>query len=1024
MDNTADQCPGGSAGKFQRLADEESSGPGPRIRKIPSKDSYEYSAPPYQASGLVPFDGGGPAPQPLTVRRWSSSKRKSSVSDAIGEPMHPVAGLDPRDSNSTRRHSEDTQVRFALALPNQAEGHEVQFRDDSKPDDGVRSSPSCHRRSSAGLGVVSCDGSSQGGGSTRVSFGADSPDSVPSSLRPPQSDPMSCGAEHGVKFSEETKPGPSLGRTPSIQRKGTPGLALMSGLADVASEFSDHSGGQEGMSLSTQYAPSYADPIAGDGARADKRAMFRDNPTGDGSTKARGVQFIEENCSGPSLQRSASAIQRKATPGLALMSDLADMAEHGAEHSVHFSPDTNTGASLQKSNSLLRKGTPGIALMSDLADMAADIKDGGELEMQTPSAVQFTPDTKSGPSFGRTTSIQRKGTPGVSLMSDMADIAAEVQNDGWADDSVPMKSSGSVQFSADTQLSARSLQRSGSSIQRRATPGVALMSDLADLACADQDMASDHDDNHSNRPGVKFSQETKSGPNLGRSGSSIRRTGTPGVALLSDAADIATDIQDRAAEDICGQSPGVSFSEGTKTGPTGSTIQRKWTPGMGLMSGLADITSELSGTAGTAATSCGGVHFAEDVKPGPSLQRINSAIQRKGTPGVALMSNMADIAAEYEEDSNVDMRGFPAVHFSAGTKQEPAFGRVPSIQRKGTPGAGLMSDIADMAADLQSGEECSMGDDHSVRFSDNTNFEPSLQRSTSSIQRKGTPGVALMSDLADMADEMIGEAGDELMADRAGVRFTADTKSEPAFGRTPSVQRRATPGCGLGPDLHDLPEEADETMAAVRFSAGTKSGPSLNRGPSIQRKSTPGCGLMSDLADIASEEQGAAAMNMPIAPQPLASGQNNLPQRLFTKMKSASRVDYTPPDERIRKPRFSLTSDPLVHPPDLGEVGEELSAIFGRPSAAEARSPSIVAPVARRLTTTSATQETDDSLDIMPRMMSDTSNLTTGGRFLNRNPSLTRPRPAPVNPSEDTSMEGLTAAMAELGHPALLQRQT
>mmetsp|Transcript_36607 Transcript_36607/g.103362 ORF Transcript_36607/g.103362 Transcript_36607/m.103362 type:complete len:1011 (+) Transcript_36607:187-3219(+) len=1003
---TAEQDRCGSAGKFQRLADSEcAAGSGPRIRKVPSKDTYEYNAPPIVAGVSFPGEDAAPGPpHAATFLRSSSSKRKISASDVTGESSAPPAPAGSETSDpSAQPLTEDTEVQFGMDLSGKPEPHGVHFHEDTKSEDGFRQGLSLQRKGTPGVVLVSpasksCDGSSQGPASTRVSFGPDSPDSGAGSCWPLTDCASSGSGGSAVKFSEDTKPGPSFGRVPSIQRKGTPGLALMSDLADAAAEFGGD--GEEDGGMSVHFAKG---PLS-EKKTSEKRTMFRDEPPEAEPTRGpTGVHFMEEPQSGPRLQRSASAIQRKATPGLALMPDLAVPEE---ENSVHFKLGTKATLSPEKSSScLLRKGTPGVALMSDLADMAAEMEDSSDSELQTPSsAVQFTPDTKPGPSFNRSASIQRKGTPGVALMSDMADIAAEIESEELAKGP---RSPASVHFSRDTPSDAsRCLQRSGSSIERKATPGLALMSDLADFASGgDHDMDSDEDP-HGQAAGVKFSEDTNPGPALGRSASSIRRTATPGVALLSGAADIAAEIGGAAAPQ---GSSGVSFSEGTKLGPTTSGIQRKGTPGAGLMSDLADIAADVGAEAKEMADcDADGVRFAADVKPGPSLNRQSSSIQRKGTPGVALMSDLADAAAEWQQDGGTeDMPTVLAVRFSEDTKLEPAFGRAPSIQRKGTPGAGLLSDLTDMAADLQGGPG------PAVHFSDGTDFEPSVQRSGSSIERKGTPGVALMSELADIAaeEEEDDNGDDEEMADRgcSGVRFCAGTKSEPAFGRTPSIQRRATPACGLGPDVDPMEEEEEQKGGhggGVRFSEGTKLSPSLARGPSIQRKGTLGCGLMPARADMAAEED-------PFAEPPSPPQQQNPPARRFMKMASASRVDYTPHD--LRKPRFSLTSDPLVRPPDLGQVGAELSAIFSRPSAPAAASPSLVAPVARRFSTQA---ESEEPLEVLPRMLSDSSAIMRG--TLGRSRSLGRSSlPAMVHTSNDSNMEGLTAAMAELGHPEM-----
>ena len=791
-------------------------------------------------------------------------------------------------------------------------GTSVRFSEDTKSTPGLGPSPSIRRKGTPGVGLMS----------DLADIAAEVNES---DERRGMQTPETVG---GVRFSEGTKAGPSLGRAPSIQRKGTPGAGLMSNLADMAADIQG-SGGD--------------DPFAED-----------DN---DMRTPVGGVRFSEDTKAGPSLGRAPS-IQRKGTPGVGLMSNLADMAAdiqgsggddpfaedddddmHTPVGGVRFSEETKAGPSLGRAPSIQRKGTPGVGLMSNLADMAAEVQGSGgdspfaeddDDDMRTPvGGVRFSEGTKAGPSLGRAPSIQRKGTPGAGLMSNLADMAAEVQGSGgdspFAADEDDMRTPvGGVRFSEGTKAGP-SLGRAPS-IQRKGTPGAGLMSNLADMAAdiqgsgGDDPFAEDDDDDmHTPVGGVRFSEETKAGPSLGRA-PSIQRKGTPGVGLMSNLADMAAEVQGSGGDDPFAEDDdddmhtpvgGVRFSEGTKAGPSlgrAPSIQRKGTPGIGLMSNLADMAVEVQGSGGDCPfvdadddmrTPVGGVRFSEGTNAGPSLGRAPS-IQRKGTPGAGLMSNLADMAAEVqgsggdspfaadEDDMRTPVGG---VRFSEGTKAGPSLGRAPSIQRKGTPGAGLMSNLADMAADIQGsgGDDPFAEDDDDdmhtpvggVRFSEETKAGPSLGRAPS-IQRKGTPGVGLMSNLADMAAEVQGSGGDDPFAEDddddmhtpvGGVRFSEGTKAGPSLGRAPSIQRKGTPGIGLMSNLADMAVEvqgsggdcpfvdADDDMrtpvGGVRFSEGTNAGPSLGRAPSIQRKGTPGAGLMSNLSDMAADIQGS-----------------------------------------------------------------------------------------------------------------------------------------------------------------------
>eukprot|EP00951_Prasinocladus_malaysianus_P031610 scaffold303770_cov41-Prasinocladus_malaysianus.AAC.1 len=72
------------------------------------------------------------------------------------------------------------------------------------------------------------------------------------------------------------------------------------------------------------------------------------------------------------------------------------MASEQPRSAVKFTEDTKAGPRLGKAPSIQRKGTPGVALMSDTAeDMAEEMVDRRE------SSVSFSEDTKAGPSFGR-----------------------------------------------------------------------------------------------------------------------------------------------------------------------------------------------------------------------------------------------------------------------------------------------------------------------------------------------------------------------------------------------------------------------------------------------------------------------------------------------------------------------------------------------------------------------------------------------------------------------------------------------
>ena len=924
----------GAVGKFQRLAVEEQGAEGCRsYSRNPSSDGY-LNPPLSDPSGS----------------KGLRTKRKSDEADFLQPYLDNQGGASSSGGIPRYRHSfnggdlEPRSVGFAdqpdADLPLDTSFRNLTARSRSEPmGQGVHYQDLCDTVVSEEVRVYFSEGTKSGTslvkstsiqrkGTPGVSLMANLADMAAEVQDGTGCDPFDGDADMqpgtSVRFSEDTKSTPGLGPSPSIRRKGTPGVGLMSDLADIAAEVNESD---------------------------ERRGMQTPETVG-------GVRFSEGTKAGPSLGRAPS-IQRKGTPGAGLMSNLADMAadiqgsggdDPFAEDDndmrtpvggVRFSEDTKAGPSLGRAPSIQRKGTPGVGLMSNLADMAADIQGSGgddpfaeddDSDMHTPvGGVRFSEETKAGPSLGRAPSIQRKGTPGAGLMSNLADMAAEVQGSGgdspFAADEDDMRTPvGGVRFSEGTKAGP-SLGRAPS-IQRKGTPGAGLMSNLADMAAdiqgsgGDDPFAEDDDDDmHTPVGGVRFSEDTKAGPSLGRA-PSIQRKGTPGVGLMSNLADMAAEVQGSGGDDPFAEDDdddmhtpvgGVRFSEGTKAGPSlgrAPSIQRKGTPGIGLMSNLADMAVEVQGSGGDCPfvdddddmrTPVGGVRFSEGTKAGPSLGRAPS-IQRKGTPGVGLMSNLADMAAEvqgsggdypFAEDDDDDMHTpVGGVRFSEGTKAGPSLGRAPSIQRKGTPGAGLMSNLSDMAADIQGsgGDDPFAEDDDDdmrtpvggVRFSEGTKAGPSLGRAPS-IQRKGTPGVGLMSNLSDMAADVQGSGGDDPFAEDddddmrtpvGGVRFSEGTKAGPSLGRAPSIQRKGTPGVGLMSNLADMAAEVqgsggDDTLVedddddmhtpvgGVRFSEGTKAGPSLGRAPSIQRKGTPGVGLMSNLADMAAEVQGS-----------------------------------------------------------------------------------------------------------------------------------------------------------------------
>eukprot|EP00873_Tetraselmis_striata_P035040 jgi/Tetstr1/455304/TSEL_042139.t1 len=741
--------------------------------------------------------------------------------------------------------------------------------------------------------------------------------------------------------------------------------------------------GAAGPGICQQGAPGFA--------RLSKLADGVEAGASAGGHRDRGVRFPTDLPEGLS-----DGIQRQGTPGVALLGGLCDMAcGDGDGGGVRFRDDVKPDAAVP--SSIQRKGTPGAGLLGVMSDFACEAGQGAP-------GVSFHQDTKL--ETGCPSSIQRKGTPGAGLLGKMADVAREELHAGKAP---------SVSFGEGTKTD--SPRGAIPSIERKGTPGAGLLCSLADMA---------EDEAQARRRPRAVGFQDVCEPSAA-SGSGIRRQGTPGVALLAG-------LPRTAESGGCSAPRGVRFPADTGEA-SGSGIRRQGTPGVGLVSSIADMAAGVTrgvcfaedadraqggaslrrtGTpgagllcaAGDTAARCPTVSFTPDTKQTDPIP--GAGIARKGTPGCGVVSHPTELL-EDEEDGMADT-AMPrsGVSFSRETKT----GAGPSIQRKGTPGAGLLGELADMACDREEGA--------SVSFSQGTKAEGSSLGRFPSIQRKCTPGAGLLGEMADIACAQEG----------ASVSFSQGTKAEGSpLGLFPSIQRKGTPGAGLLGQLADMACDREEG-ASVSFSQGTKEERSpLARFPSIQRKGTPGAGLLGQMADMAEEavQGGAEPMDdaMPESDQVFEQSdgcdrgvRGSMPPPPSAMSRRATLEGQPRGSGGLRRStralaRFSsMPVEPARPVPraELDAMAAEVSAICSR-SMSES-SPRLLRPMARR-----------GSITILEdRRMSE----PVVGSPVPQAPPARAPQaasaavpaflPGMARPQEDSRMEGITVAMAELGH--------
>jgi len=292
------------------------------------------------------------------------------------------------------------------------------------------------------------------------------------------------------------------------------------------------------------------------------------------------------------------------------------------------------------------------------------------------------------------------------------------------------------------------------------------------------------------------------------------------------------------------------------------------------------------------------------------------------------------------------------------------------------------------------------------------------------IARKGTPGCGVVSHPTELLEDEEDGMADTAMP-RSGVSFSRETKT----GAGPSIQRKGTPGAGLLGELADMACDREEG-ASVSFSQGTKEERSpLARFPSIQRKGTPGAGLLGQMADMAEEavQGGAEPMDdaMPESDQVFEQSdgcdrgvRGSMPPPPSAMSRRATLEGQPRGSGGLRRStralaRFSsMPVEPARPVPraELDAMAAEVSAICSR-SMSES-SPRLLRPMARR-----------GSITILEdRRMSE----PVVGSPVPQAPPARAPQaasaavpaflPGMARPQEDSRMEGITVAMAELGH--------